>query len=98
MQRERKFPKAITNLAALFLELFEHPSYNCFPEKWNTEPNDFLFSVRLHEVHRAILDSSVVHDLVRMRVPVPMRVKLAFKFLEVHNLTDTDLKTFILGP
>ena len=27
MQRERKFPITITNLAALFLELFESPSY-----------------------------------------------------------------------
>ena len=27
MHRERKFPKTITNLAALFLELFEPPSY-----------------------------------------------------------------------
>ena len=28
MHREGKFPKTITNLAALFLELFEPPSYN----------------------------------------------------------------------
>ena len=27
MHREGKFPKTITNLAALFLELFEPPSY-----------------------------------------------------------------------
>ena len=27
MHRERKFPMTITNLAALFLELFEPPSY-----------------------------------------------------------------------
>ena len=27
MHRERKFPMTITNLAALFLELFESPSY-----------------------------------------------------------------------
>ena len=28
MRRERKFPMTITNLAALFLELFEPPLYN----------------------------------------------------------------------
>ena len=28
MHRERKFPMTITNLAALFLELFEPPSYS----------------------------------------------------------------------
>ena len=73
--------------------------YNYFPEKLNIEQNDFLFEVRLQEVHRAILDPSVVHVFVRMRVPVPMRVKHSFKFLEVHKLTDnTDLKAFILGP
>ena len=29
MHRESKFPLTITNLAALFLELFESPSYFC---------------------------------------------------------------------
>ena len=30
MHREGKFPKTITNLAALFLDLFEPPSYIAF--------------------------------------------------------------------
>ena len=33
MHREGKFPKTITNLAALFLELFEPPSYLCSETK-----------------------------------------------------------------
>ena len=38
------------------------------------------FLARLHEVHRAIAVTSVVHVPVPVCVPVPVRVTLALKF------------------
>ena len=39
-----------------------------------------LFLARLHEVHRAIAVTPVVHVPVPVCVPVPVRVTLALKF------------------